>query len=210
MRVDEGEPLGDQPAASGAAPVDRHASYALDIAANRCGRKWSRGEMARRVLWEILRGPFFAWTPRPFWGWRRGFLRLFGAEVGRQVCIHPTARIAIPWNLRIGDMASVGDRAIIYNLGPVDVGRAATISQNAHLCAGTHDYRRADMLLLKMPIVIGEGAWICADAFVGPGATVGAFSIVGARAVVLKSVPDGVIVAGNPARVLRTRPAISK
>ncbi len=140
------------------------------------------------------------------WLWRRGVLRLFGAEIGRDVRIHPSARIAVPWNLRIGDEATIGDQAILYALGSITIGSRATISQNAHLCAGTHDYRRSDMPLLKTPITVGEGAWVCADAFVGPDVIVGAFSIVGARAVVLKSIPDGVIVGGNPARILRNRP----
>jgi len=180
--------------------------YTVDISGNRQARKWSRSELIRRGLWEILRNPLFKWTPRPMWLWRRGVLRLFGAEIGRDVRIHPSARIAVPWNLRIGDEATIGDQAILYALGPITIGSRATISQNAHLCAGTHDYRRSDMPLLKTPITVGEGAWVCADAFVGPGVIVGAFSIVGARAVVLKSIPDGVIVGGNPARILRNRP----
>jgi putative colanic acid biosynthesis acetyltransferase WcaF len=196
---------------SGTAVPSAHppsSAYALDISANRQARKWSRGELIGRALWEILRGPLFIWTPRPMWAWRRGVLRLFGAKIGRHVQIHPSARIAIPWNLQIGDEASVGDSVILYDLGPITIGCRASISQNAHLCAGTHDYRRSEMPLLKPPIVIAEGAWVCADAFVGPGVIVGAFSIVGARGVVLKSVPDGVIVGGNPARILRKRPPI--
>jgi putative colanic acid biosynthesis acetyltransferase WcaF len=181
-------------------------SYTVDISGNRQARKWSRGELIGRALWEVLRNPLFKWTPRPIWAWRRGVLRLFGAEIGRDVRIHPSARIAVPWNLRIGDEATIGDQAILYALGLITIGSRATISQNAHLCAGTHDYRRSDMPLLKTPITIAEGAWVCADAFVGPGVSVGAFSIVGARAVVLKSIPDGVIVGGNPARILRNRP----
>jgi putative colanic acid biosynthesis acetyltransferase WcaF len=181
-------------------------TYTIDVCGNRRARKWSRGELIGRALWEVLRNPLFKWTPRPMWGWRRGVLRLFGAEVGRDVRIHPSARIAVPWNLQIGDEATVGDQAILYALGLITIGSQVTISQNAHLCAGTHNYRRSDMPLLKTPITIGAGAWVCADAFVGPGVIVGAFSIVGARAVVLKSIPGGVIVGGNPVRILRNRP----
>ena len=181
-------------------------TYVIDVSGNRQARKWSRSDLIGRALWEVLRNPLFKWTPRPLWAWRRGVLRLFGAEIGRDVRVHPSARIAVPWNLRIGDEATVGDQAILYALGSITIGSQATISQNAHLCAGTHDYRRSDMPLLKTPINVAEGAWVCADAFVGPGVIVGAFSIVGARAVVLKSIPDGVIVGGNPARILRNRP----
>jgi putative colanic acid biosynthesis acetyltransferase WcaF len=179
-----------------------------DIAANRRASKWSRRDLAARAVWEALRGPLFAWTPRPMWAWRRSILRLFGATIGRQVHVHPTVRIAVPWNLSIGDEAAIGDCAILYSLGPISIGVRATISQNAHVCAGTHDYRRRDMALLKPPIAIGAGAWVCADAFVGPGVTVGAESIVGARAVVTKNVPARVIVGGNPARILAPRPAM--
>jgi putative colanic acid biosynthesis acetyltransferase WcaF len=114
--------------------------------------------------------------------------------------------IAIPWNLVIGTDASIGDRAIIYNLGLISIGDAATISQGAHLCAGTHDYRRADLPLLKLPIAIGEGAWICADSFIGPGVTIGDYAIIGARAVTMRDVGDWSIAVGNPAKIVGQRP----
>jgi len=177
----------------------------VDIAANRAAAKWTPTEMVRRVLWELLRRPLFAWTPRPFWAWRRAVLRLFGARVGREVHFHPTVRIAIPWNLRVDDYAAVGDFVILYSLGVITIGKAATISQYAHLCAGSHDYRQRSLPLLKPPIRIGAGAWVCADAFVGPGVAVGDMAVVGARAVAVRDVPEGAIVAGNPARVVGRR-----
>ena len=61
------------------------------------------------------------------------------------------------------------------------------------------------MPLLKLPISIGDDAWICADAFVGPGVEVGPGAIVGARAVVVKNVEAWSIVAGNPARKVGKR-----
>jgi putative colanic acid biosynthesis acetyltransferase WcaF len=88
----------------------------------------------------------------------------------------------------------------LYALGPISLGRATTVSQNSHLCAGSHDYRHADRPLTKPPITIGDSVWICADAFVGPGVNIGDGAIVGARAVVIKNVPEQTIVAGNPAR----------
>lgn len=176
-----------------------------DIAANRRARKWSSRELIGRALWEILRGPLFGWTPRPLWAWRRGVLRLFGARIGRRAHIHPTVRVAIPWTLEIGDEAAIGDRAILYSLGAIRIGARATISQHAHLCAGTHDHRQPDMPLVKATIEIGEDAWICADAFVGPGVRVGARAIVGARAVAVRDVAPDTVVAGNPARAVGQR-----
>jgi len=47
--------------------------------------------------------------------------------------------------------------------------------------------------------------WICTDAFIGPGVTVGEGSIAGARAVVVKDVPAWTITAGNPAKFIKKR-----
>lgn len=179
-------------------------SSTVDIDANRSGRNWSQSEIVRRALWELSH-PLFAWSPRPLWGWRRAMLRMFGARVGREVHVHPSVHITIPWNITMGDYSSVGDRAILYALGPITIAERVTISQGAHLCAGTHNHRDPTMPLQKLPIEIEREAWICADAFIGPGVRVGARAIVGARCVATKNVEPNVVMIGNPARLLRGR-----
>lgn len=160
--------------------------------------------MLRRVLWSLAQH-LFRHSPRTFFGWRRFILRCFGAQVGVHVNIYPSTRIYFPWNLAVGDWSALGEEALIYNLGPVTIGAKVTISHRAHLCSGTHDYQQPDLPLLKPPIQIGDEAWVCADAFVGPGVSVGPGAVVGARAVVTKDVPPWTVVAGNPARVVKTR-----
>jgi putative colanic acid biosynthesis acetyltransferase WcaF len=176
----------------------------LDIAANRRAKKYSKAELFRRVLWGFGKW-FFRLSPRPCFGWRRLVLRCFGANIGRQVNTYPSTRIYFPWNLTVGDWSAIGENAFIYNLGPVTLGEKVTISHQAQLCAGTHDYTDPALPLLKPPIMIQDQAWICADAFVGPGVTVGEGAIVGARAVVMKNVEPWAIVAGNPARFVKKR-----
>nr|WP_245686545.1 acetyltransferase [Paracoccus tibetensis] len=127
-------------------------------------------------------------------------LRAFGARVENSVHIYPTVSIAIPWNLTLLSECAVGDRAILYSLGPIKIGARATVSQGAHLCAGTHEWRDPKRPLVKPHIIIGEDAWICADAFIGPKVSVGVGAIVGARAVVMKDVASNSIMVGNPAR----------
>jgi putative colanic acid biosynthesis acetyltransferase WcaF len=176
----------------------------LNIAANRSARKYTSAELVRRVLWGVG-AVLFRWTPRLLYGARNALLRLFGAEVGRNVRIHPHATIYFPWNLTIGDWSSVGEEALIYNLGPVTIGEEVTVSQRAHVCAGTHDATDPAMPLQKPPVSVGDQAWVCADAFVGPGVTVGEGAVVGARAVVVGDVEPWTIVGGNPARAIRER-----
>jgi putative colanic acid biosynthesis acetyltransferase WcaF len=171
----------------------------MDIEANRKSAKYTQGELLGRFLWTCCT-PLFRWSPRLCWGWRRFLLRLFGAKVGMQVHIHPSARIFLPWNLEIGDWSSVGFEALLYNLGPMKIGGRVTISQRAHLCGGTHKFREASMPLVRAVITVDDEAWICADAFVGPGVRIGRRAVVGARAVVMRSVHEGKIMMGNPAR----------
>ena len=171
----------------------------VDVATNRKCRNWSRRELAGRILWSMT-WPLFRFSPRPMWGGRRWLLRLFGARIGQEVHVFPTVKITIPWNLKLEDHCAIGDRVILYALGQVRIGPRTTVSQGAHLCAGTHDWRQTHMPLLKPPIDIGADCWICADAYVGPGLNIGDRSIVAARAVVVKSVPASTIVGGNPAR----------
>ena len=179
-------------------------STKLDIAENRRAQKYSAGVLLRRVLW-VFGQYLFSCSPRPCFGWRRFVLRCFGARVGRNVNVYPSTRIYFPWNLTVGDWSAIGEEALVYNLGPITLGHKVTVSHRAHLCAGTHDYRRSDLPLLKPPIVVADQVWICADAFIGPGVTVGEGAVVGARAVVIKDVEAWTVVAGNPARVIQKR-----
>ena len=176
----------------------------LDISRNRSAQKYTKSEMLRRVLW-IFGKLFFRLSPRPCFGWRRFVLRCFGAKVGAHVHLYPTTRIYYPWNLTVGDWSAIGEDALIYNLGAITLGQKVTISHRAHLCAGTHDYAHPDLPLLNPPIVMRDQAWICTEAFIGPGVTVGEGAVVGARAVVVKDVEPWTIVAGNPAKPIKQR-----
>lgn len=176
----------------------------LDIAKCRSMRPYKTIEYFGRIFWSV--GQILFWySPAPFYNWRALILRVFGAKVGRNVRIHRTVKIYLPWNLSIGDWSCIGDCAFIYSLGPILIGDRVTISQRAHLCAGTHDYRDPGLPLLRLPIKIASNVWICADTFIGPGVSVGEGAIAGAASVVCSDIPAWDIVIGNPAVFLKKR-----
>ena len=166
---------------------------------------WAYGAKVRRVLWSLVQATVFRWSFHNWYGWRRWLLRGAGARVGRAVCVRPSVRIEMPWHLQLADGVVVGDGVVLYCLGQVSVGRRATISQYAHLCAGTHDYTLRSFPLVTKPIVVGEEAWIATGAFIGPGVTIGDRAVAGAHAVVVKDVPPDMVVGGNPAQVIKRR-----
>lgn len=162
-------------------------------------------EKVLRVLWVYLGQTVFRFTFHNWYGVRCGLLRLFGARIGHAVRLRPSVRIEQPWNLTIGDNSSIGDRSIIYCLGTVRIGRNVSLSQDVHLCAGTHDYTRTDLPLLRPPITIGDEVWLAADVFVGPEVTIGEGCVVGARSSVLGDLPGWKVCVGTPARPVKDR-----
>jgi putative colanic acid biosynthesis acetyltransferase WcaF len=168
---------------------------------------YTRAERAARVLWLLAYWTAFRCIPRVLNGWHRQVLRAFGARVGRGVCIYPSTRIECPWNLSLGNFSVVGSGVRLYALGPIAIGEHAVLSQRAHLCAGSHDYRDPRMPLLRPAISLGNGVWVCTEAFIGPGTTVGDRTVIGARAVVTRDMPPDTVCAGNPCRPLKPRTA---
>ncbi len=166
---------------------------------------WSRRERLLRIWWEICWALLCAWTPKPANPWRLFWLRLFDAKIYGTPFVHQRARIAIPWNLTLHDRACLGDRANAYTLGQIEIGARATVAQEVYLSSGSHDFARIDMPLTTAKITIGEDAFIGARAFVMPGITIGARSVIGACSVVTKDIPPDSMAAGNPCRVIGPR-----
>jgi putative colanic acid biosynthesis acetyltransferase WcaF len=168
---------------------------------------FSTREIAGRVLWHAVQSTLFRWSPRPFHPFRAHLLKLFGADIPEpgKVVIFPTASVYFPSKISLAARSMVGPRVVIYNLATITLKRGANISQNCHLCAGTHDYNAWRMPLVAKPITVGENAWLGADVFVGPGVSIGELCVIGARSVVVKDTPARTVCAGNPCRVLKDR-----
>lgn len=157
---------------------------------------------AKEALWTLVKLCFFLHpAPLPS-ALRVGLLRAFGAAVGRGVVIRGGVNITFPWRLTIGDHVWLGEEVIMLSLARVAIGSNVCISQRAFLCTGSHDWKAERFDLVTRPVTVGSGVWIAAQAFVGPGVTVGAGSMVAAGSVVVRDVPPGSRVAGNPASVV--------
>lgn len=166
---------------------------------------YPRSHYLRRALWSVVQALLIRPSPSRAYGWRRFWLRRFGANLAETSATRPDTRITHPWLLTMAPMCILGERVRVYNLGPISIGEQTVVSQDVTLCAGTHDYTRPELPLERPPIAIGRGVWVCAEAFIGPGVTIGDNAVVGARAVVTRDVPPDTVVAGNPAKEIKKR-----
>ena len=67
-------------------------------------------------LWWLVQGTLFQWSPQFLYNWRSFLLKLFGAEIGKNVKIRSTVKITYPWKIRIGDFSWIGDDSVLYSL----------------------------------------------------------------------------------------------
>ena len=186
-----------RPAGSAAAIDPRHPRFG--------GATFSRRNRAARALWIVTWKLLASWTPPPCKGWRRMLLRLFGAKLHPTANVRSSARVWWPANLEMGAYSSLGPDVICYNVARVTLENGASVSQRTHLCTGGHDIDDIDFPLVARPILIGRNAWVAAEAFVGPGVSVGEGAVLGARAVTVRDLASFTVYAGNPARAIRLR-----
>jgi len=159
-----------------------------------------------RAIWGVVWLILFRTSPRPFHLWRRFLLRFFGAKLGKHVNVYPTVKIWAPWALNIGSFVGVAEGVTLYNMASITIGDHCVISQGAHLCAGSHDIDSSNFQLIAKPISLDSYVWVCSEAFVGPGVKIAEGCVLGARAVVVKSIAEPWTVwAGNPGLKKRLR-----
>ncbi len=174
------------------------------------GTSFSKKNVLGRILWAIVGGTFFRYSPRPLHGWRIFLLRCFGAKVGKGVLIFPLVKVWAPWNLELRYECVIANRVNLYCQGRITIGCQAIISQGTHICAGTHDYNKPDFPLITSPILIDDQAWVAAEAFIHPGVTIGKGAVVGARSVVTKDMPEWMVCAGHPCKPIKPRDMVFK
>lgn len=169
------------------------------------GASFSLGNRLLRIVWQFSWFLLARFTPPPLHGWRRTVLRAFGAKIGRGARVHASVNIWLPANLELGDQVLIGPGVRLYNQGRIRIGARSVVSQRAHICASSHDLQDPEFQLVLRPVDIGERCWVAAEAFVGPGVTMGDRSVLAARGVLFGDAAADGVYSGNPAAHLKRR-----
>lgn len=169
-------------------------------------------ELNSQNLWRFAYACTVKWLPRTCYSrvsnaCRVFFARRIAAFAGKKISIERGSTFGS--GLRIGDGSRIGYFAEVY--GDVSIGKECLIGPQAVFHTSGHGTARLDIPMKRQesttsrPIVVGDDCWIGQRAIILPGVTIGSHSIVGAGAVVTKSVPPYSVVVGNPARVVKSR-----
>lgn len=110
----------------------------------------------------------------------------------------------------IGDDTWIGQNCFLHSAGGIKIGRAVGIGPGVKILTSIHEEGSLSRPVLHNPIkfgrvIVGDGADIGIGAIILPDVTIGEGAVVGAGAVVTKDVSAYTVVAGNPARRLRSR-----
>lgn len=134
-------------------------------------------------------------------------LREIVGEVGEGVDIRPPFVVEYGHHVSIGAGSFINTDFLILGGGRVTIGANVLIGPSTRFYTPNHpidpDDRREGYERVA-PIVVGDNVWFGGSVVVLPGVTIGENAVVGAGSVVTKDVPANVVVAGNPAKVIRT------
>lgn len=137
---------------------------------------------------------------------RRRLLDSLFEKCGKNPVIEPNFKCEFGYNIIIGDNFFANFDCVILDCAAVTIGNNVLFGPRVGLYCANHVFDPAERAAggcFAAPITIGDNVWIGGGVHVTPGVTIGEGSIIGAGSVVTKSVPEGVVAAGNPCRVLR-------
>lgn len=143
--------------------------------------------------------------------------QIFGEYITAGDCLHLISSKDNPVKLTcwsgkgIQGRISIGDYCLLSPGTTIMSAAGITIGKNCMFAAGSYLsdsdwhglYNRTRPFRCSKPIVLKDNVWIGHGAKVGKGVTIGENSVVAAGAVVVKDVPDNVVVGGNPAKVIK-------
>jgi putative colanic acid biosynthesis acetyltransferase WcaF len=163
------------------------------------------GNAFKRVLWYYVNLFIFKSGLFPFYAFKNGLLRAFGAKIGKEVEIKPCVSIKYPWWLTIGNEVWIGENVCFDCLVPIIIGNNICISNGAVFLTGSHNYKKTSFDLMTASIVLEDGVWIGAGAIVNLGIVVGTHAVLTAGSVATKNMEAYTVYQGNPAVKIRLR-----
>jgi maltose O-acetyltransferase len=129
---------------------------------------------------------------------------LFG-KGGETVIMQPPFYCDYGSNIELGERVFFNFNCVVLDVCPVRIGDFTLFGPAVQILTPMHPYNaslRREQEFGK-PVEIGSDVWVGGGALILPGVRIGSRTIIGAGSVVTRDIPDGVLAAGNPCRVIR-------
>lgn len=137
---------------------------------------------------------------------REGILKQLLGSTGKNIFIEPNFICDYGYNIFVGENFYANFDCLILDTCPVVIGDNCMLAPGVHIYTATHplmpDERNSGLEYGK-PVKIGHNVWLGGRSIINPGVTIGDNVVVASGAVVTKDIPDNVVVAGNPARMIK-------
>lgn len=157
--------------------------------------------MADLALWKI----HVVFAVIPSHHFRRFYMRLFGAKIGKGSSIHMGCRFNSLKKLRIGEDSIIGFGTFLDGRDKLIIGNHVDIATDVMIYNSEHDINSENFSATLAPVEIDDFVFIGPRAIILPGVKIGKGVIVAAGAVVTKDIPDFAIVGGIPATIIGER-----
>ena len=128
-------------------------------------------------------------------------------RTGKKIYMEPVINFDYGYNIFVGENFYANFNCTFLDVSTIEIGDNCMFAPNVQLYTATHPLhpvKRNSGLEYAKPIKIGDNVWLGGGVIVTPGVTLGNNVVVGAGSVVTKSFPDNVVIAGNPARIIKT------
>lgn len=130
---------------------------------------------------------------------------LFGST-GSSFYVEPTFRCDYGYNIHVGENFYANFDCVILDVCEVRIGDNCLMAPGVHIYTATHPlqpYERISGMEFGKPVNIGNNVWIGGGAIINPGVTIEDHVVVASGSVVTKDIPKAVVVAGNPAKIIK-------
>lgn len=128
-------------------------------------------------------------------------------KTGENINIEAPFHCDYGYNIEVGENFFANYNFTVLDVGKVRIGANAQIAPNVSIYTAGHPIHpdsRNSGYEYGIGITIGDNIWIGGNVCIMPGVTIGNNVVIGAGSVVTKDIPDNVVAAGNPCRIIRT------